>query len=256
MKSGWSRFDPCCTGSTGSRAAAGMEGKEVEVELEGEENGLDRLVQDRLYEPLLHIIRNAVGHGIETPEVRRRNGKPAVGRLTIQCSRDGEAFVVTVRDDGSGLDYQAIEGKAQAWAASSRPDCGSDATPVAHFPSRFLHAGGGRCRRGPWPGHGRRGEGIARLQGSVSLQSRPGLGTSVAGSLARANVSSASHDRADRRPEFWAPPASRHCRARGGRDERGTGRERNQTLGEGAGIPPGPILCAARRCAFVSAGPT
>ncbi|QEH38261.1 Chemotaxis protein CheA [Aquisphaera giovannonii] len=93
--------------------AARVEGRRVDVVMAGEQMGLDRAVQDRAYEPLLHVVRNAVGHGVEPPDERARAGKPAAGRITLEARREGNSLAISVQDDGRGLDHAAIEAKAQ-----------------------------------------------------------------------------------------------------------------------------------------------
>lgn len=90
------------------RDAATAENKEVKLELVGENAGIERSLQQRLYEPLLHIVRNSVCHGIESPEDRVRQGKDRWGRITLKATSGPDLFVIEVCDDGGGLDYQAI----------------------------------------------------------------------------------------------------------------------------------------------------
>jgi chemotaxis protein histidine kinase CheA len=88
--------------------AARVEGKRVRVEIIDADVGLERSVQERLLDPLLHIVRNSVGHGIETEEERRRAGKDPVGRITIETQGKPNLLVLTISDDGRGLDYDAL----------------------------------------------------------------------------------------------------------------------------------------------------
>jgi len=87
-------------------------GKQVRVEVVGREVRLDRSLLDGLSDPLLHMIRNALDHGIESPEERARRKKPAEGRIGIGIERRSAHLVVTVRDDGRGLDPRAIKQEA------------------------------------------------------------------------------------------------------------------------------------------------
>jgi two-component system chemotaxis sensor kinase CheA len=91
-----------------ARDVAAASGKEVELEIEGEELEVDRAVLDALRDPLLHLVRNAVDHGIETPEARVAAGKSARGTVTVGAEIRGGDLHVTVRDDGRGLDLEAI----------------------------------------------------------------------------------------------------------------------------------------------------
>ncbi|HEX4894755.1 MAG TPA: Hpt domain-containing protein [Solimonas sp.] len=83
-------------------------GKRAEVEFAGIEAEMDRNVLERMTAPLEHLLRNAVVHGLETPEVRERNGKPPTGKVTVRLWREGSQLFMELRDDGRGLDFQAI----------------------------------------------------------------------------------------------------------------------------------------------------
>ncbi|MFQ5730750.1 MAG: response regulator [Planctomycetaceae bacterium] len=91
-----------------ARDAARIENKKIEFRLEGEHAGLDRSLQERLYEPLLHLIRNAVSHGVEPPDVRRNAGKPETGTITLSASGSPTTLIIEITDDGRGLDFEAI----------------------------------------------------------------------------------------------------------------------------------------------------
>jgi chemotaxis protein histidine kinase CheA len=82
--------------------------REVEVELEGEETRLDRRIARELEEALLHLVRNAVDHGIESPEVREALGKPRAGRLRIKALADGPRVRLVIEDDGGGIDIPGV----------------------------------------------------------------------------------------------------------------------------------------------------
>jgi two-component system chemotaxis sensor kinase CheA len=83
-------------------------GREARLELHGQEVEADRTVLDALREPVLHLVRNAVDHGLEPPDERRRGGKPAEGVVRIAAALHGDRVLVTVEDDGRGLDIAAI----------------------------------------------------------------------------------------------------------------------------------------------------
>ncbi|MFE1602958.1 chemotaxis protein CheA [Methylobacterium sp. ID0610] len=88
-------------------------GKPVEFVTEGEETELDKTMIERLADPLVHLIRNAIDHGIESPERRAAAGKPATGRIALTAEHVGAQVLVTVRDDGGGLDTARIRAKAE-----------------------------------------------------------------------------------------------------------------------------------------------
>ena len=88
-------------------------GKQVELRLAGETTELDKGLIEHLADPLTHLVRNSLDHGLESPEQRLAAGKPAKGMLTLQASHQGGAIVVEVIDDGAGLNRQRIVAKAR-----------------------------------------------------------------------------------------------------------------------------------------------
>ncbi len=86
-------------------------GKEVDFVIEGKETELDRTVIDEIGDPLVHLLRNAVDHGIEYPEERRQNGKPAAGLVRLVARHEGNNVFIEVSDDGQGLDLDLIRDK-------------------------------------------------------------------------------------------------------------------------------------------------
>lgn len=96
------------------RDLAHGEGKQVRLEVAGGETRLDKTVIDRLGEPLVHLLTNAVIHGIEKPEERQRRGKPAEAVITLRAVQRSDRVILTVTDDGRGLDPEAILRKARA----------------------------------------------------------------------------------------------------------------------------------------------
>ena len=87
-------------------------GKEVELDIVGETSEVDRTVLDRIVSPLEHMLRNAVSHGIEKPEDRAAAGKPEIGHVNVTVDREGGEVVIIVKDDGRGIDAEAIRQKA------------------------------------------------------------------------------------------------------------------------------------------------
>jgi two-component system chemotaxis sensor kinase CheA len=86
--------------------------KEVNLVLEGEETEADKNVIESLGDPLVHIVRNSLDHGIETPEIRRALGKPAAGTLVISATQESDRVIIEIRDDGKGIDPEVIKRKA------------------------------------------------------------------------------------------------------------------------------------------------
>jgi two-component system chemotaxis sensor kinase CheA len=87
-------------------------GKDVLLVSEGGETELDKTVIDQLNDPLVHMVRNSIGHGIESPAVRQAIGKPGKGRITLSAKHSGASVILTVADDGAGLDVKRIRAKA------------------------------------------------------------------------------------------------------------------------------------------------
>ena len=88
-------------------------GKEVDLQLLGEDTELDKSVIEKIADPLTHLVRNAIDHGIELPEERTKIGKSATGLLTVRAAHQGGSIVITVTDDGAGLNRDRILAKAR-----------------------------------------------------------------------------------------------------------------------------------------------
>jgi len=94
------------------RDLSGQLGKQIQLELHGEDTELDRNIVEKVGDPLIHMIRNAVDHGIEMPDVRVANGKPAMGTIKLSAYHQGGGIVISIQDDGKGLDGERILAKA------------------------------------------------------------------------------------------------------------------------------------------------
>jgi two-component system chemotaxis sensor kinase CheA len=103
-------------------------GKEVRLEMEGQDTGLDRTIIEAVKDPLTHLVRNAVDHGIETPEARARAGKPASGCLSLRAFHEGGQVNIEISDDGAGLNLERIRSKAleRGLIAPTQTACLSD----------------------------------------------------------------------------------------------------------------------------------
>jgi two-component system chemotaxis sensor kinase CheA len=87
-------------------------GKQIKVEMEGAGTELDRTIMEAIKDPLVHLVRNACDHGIESPEVRARAGKPTQGRLTLRAYHEGGQVNIEISDDGAGIDVAVVKRKA------------------------------------------------------------------------------------------------------------------------------------------------
>lgn len=86
-------------------------GKQIDFVMEGEDTEIDRTIIERIHDPLIHLLRNAVDHGIETPDVRAGQGKPETASLTLSAYHDQGHIAISVKDDGAGIDTERLKAK-------------------------------------------------------------------------------------------------------------------------------------------------
>lgn len=173
------------------RDAAAELGKPIAFEVLGEEVEADKAVVEGLFQPLLHLLRNAVDHGIEPGTRRAAAGKPAAGRVTLQAARRGDQILVSVQDDGAGLDpamlRQAALRRGLGTAASIEALDDTAALELIFTPG-FSTAGTVSALSGRGVGMDAVRAAVEGLGGRVSLASVPGQGTTVQLVLPRATV--------------------------------------------------------------------
>lgn len=87
--------------------------KQVRLELRGAETDLDKNLVEALADPLVHLVRNAIDHGIELPDVRRRRGKPEEGQVVLSAQQEGDHILIRIEDDGAGMDAELLRKKAR-----------------------------------------------------------------------------------------------------------------------------------------------
>ncbi len=87
-------------------------GKKINLEMEGEDTEIDRSILNKLEDPLIHLVRNSIDHGIETPDVRVAAGKPETGTIKLAAFQEGDRIIVSIEDDGKGIDPEVIKNKA------------------------------------------------------------------------------------------------------------------------------------------------
>ena len=154
--------------------------KEVTVELSGEDTELDRNLVEALADPLVHMVRNAVDHGIEGPDEREARGKPRRGTLWLNARQEGDSIVITIRDDGGGIDPNLLRTKAVDKGVISREEAARmDAREC--FQILFMPGFSTRDQVSDLSG---RGVGmdvvktrINALNGQVEIESEPGVGS-------------------------------------------------------------------------------
>ncbi|HEX4348782.1 MAG TPA: chemotaxis protein CheA, partial [Verrucomicrobiae bacterium] len=160
------------------RDIATKQRKKVNFTTIGEETELDRTVVEELNDPLLHMIRNSMDHGIESPEKREAAGKPATGNLTLRAFHQGGNIVVEIEDDGAGLNKEKIFKKAVERGLARADEALTD-EEIFHF---IFAAGFSTAEKitdlsGRGVGLDVVRRNIERLRGSVEISSQPGLGT-------------------------------------------------------------------------------
>ncbi|HET9553777.1 MAG TPA: chemotaxis protein CheA, partial [Anaeromyxobacteraceae bacterium] len=155
-------------------------GKEIELEVSGGDVELDKLIVEDLSDPLMHLIRNAIDHAIEPPEVRARLGKPRAGRVTLAAVQRGNHVQITVGDDGAGIDEERIREVAVARGlASAASVAGLSRREVMNliFVPGFSTARQVTSLSGRGVGMDVVKNNIANLSGIIDLQTERGRGT-------------------------------------------------------------------------------
>ena len=153
-------------------------GKQVKLDLVGEQTELDKTVLEKIGDPLVHLVRNAIDHGLESPERRRAAGKGDTGTLRLEAFHRGGSIVVEVSDDGAGLNRQAIINKAiQRGLIASGDNLGDDAVAELIFQPGFSTAAATTDLSGRGVGMDVVRRNVVDLGGTVSIGSTEGKGT-------------------------------------------------------------------------------
>ena len=156
--------------------------KKVGLNILGAETSLDKRVIEEMADPLQHIIRNAVDHGIEPPEIREKLGKPASGLLTLSATQEGNFVVIKVADDGPGFDREAIIKKAVSLGLAGRAEAqvlNDDRVWELVFLPGFTTAGSVSETSGRGVGMDVVKKNVERIGGAIKLQSSPGRGVEI-----------------------------------------------------------------------------
>ncbi|MGB9965972.1 chemotaxis protein CheA [Halobacterium hubeiense] len=162
------------------RDLAREQDKDIEFVVEGDDVELDRTILTEISDPLMHLLRNAVDHGIEPPEVREANGKDPEGTVTLSAERHRDQVVIEVRDDGSGIDRERVREKAVEKGIKSREEV--EELSDAEVEDLVFHPGFSTNDEvtdvsGRGVGMDVVRDTVSRLDGSVSVSSVPGEGT-------------------------------------------------------------------------------
>jgi len=170
----------------GVRELAVRQGKRLSLGLEGGEIGVDGRLLDALCEPLLHLLLNAVDHGIEPPSERERCGKPAIGSIRVRLDRGGDRVLLRVEDDGRGVDETAVRRRAleDGWI-SAEEAASLDRERLLRLLTRpgFSTWSGVGLLSGRGIGLDAVRDAVERLGGELAIDTSPGRGTTVTMSL-------------------------------------------------------------------------
>lgn len=162
------------------RDVARSVGKAAELAIEGEDVAVDMTVIENLRDPLVHMIRNSIGHGIETPDQRKKLGKDPIGRLVLRCSREAGSIVIELEDDGQGLDRSRIMRRAlDAGLVSDGSTLSPREIDQLIFHPGFSTAEEVSSLSGRGVGMDVVRRNIEAIQGVISVSSEPGVGTTV-----------------------------------------------------------------------------
>ncbi len=160
------------------RDVARKAGKQVELVISGEETELDKNVTQQISDPLVHMVRNAVDHGIEPPEMRRAVGKPETGQVTLDAYHQGDSIVIEIRDDGRGLDREKLIAKAVERGIISPDDQLTDQQAYALiFAPGFSTAETVTDISGRGVGMDVVRRNVEQLRGKIEIQSEKGRGS-------------------------------------------------------------------------------
>lgn len=154
-------------------------GKEVELKMSGETTELDKGLIERIMDPLTHLVRNSLDHGIESPEVRRAAGKRPIGTITLRAYQQGGIVVVEVGDDGAGLQRQRILAKARERGMPVSEQMSDQEVFNLIFEAGFSTAAQVTDVSGRGVGMDVVRRNIQAMGGRVEIESMPGIGTRI-----------------------------------------------------------------------------
>ena len=160
------------------RDLADRSGKEIELRIIGQDTRLDRTIVERLSDPMIHLIRNAVDHALEQPQERVEKGKPRVGRITLSAGHEGDRVAIRVEDDGRGLDCERIVRKGITLGMIPSGTPADDPRVVSLiFEPGFSTRDTVSELSGRGVGLDVVRDAVRALRGSVAVESTPGKGT-------------------------------------------------------------------------------
>ena len=156
-------------------------GKEARLVVEGRDTLIDKMILERLYDPMTHLVNNAITHGIESPEERAAVGKPREGKITVRAFYQGNQTVIYIADDGMGINPDIVKGKAIQKGLMTQAEADSLST-LETYELLFRHGFSTRDKADDFAG---RGVGmdvvrtaLSEIRGSITIDSELGKGTS------------------------------------------------------------------------------
>ncbi|MCG6656212.1 chemotaxis protein CheA [Halomonas campisalis] len=161
------------------RETAGKLGKEIELVTEGESTELDKSLTERIIDPLTHLVRNSLDHGIEMPDDREAAGKPRTGKLTLSARHQGGNIIIEVIDDGAGLNRDKLLAKARENGLNVSDSMSDDEVWQLIFAPGFSTAKAVTDVSGRGVGMDVVKRNIQGMGGHVVIMSRPGEGTTI-----------------------------------------------------------------------------
>ena len=157
-------------------------GKKINLELEGEDTEIDRSILNKLEDPLIHLVRNSIDHGIETPDIRRASGKNETGTIKLAAFQEGDRIIVSIEDDGKGIDPEVIKKKAIE-KGLIKPDQAENMSDKEIYELIFLPGFSTAEQISDVSGRGVGMDVVAStihsLRGTIEIDSEPGKGTKI-----------------------------------------------------------------------------
>ncbi len=157
-------------------------GKKINLELEGEDTEIDRSILNQLEDPLIHLVRNSIDHGIEPPEERIAKGKPEAGTITLSALQEGDRIIVSIEDDGRGIDPEKVKQKAIE-KGLIRPDQAEQMSDKEAYELIFMPGFSTVDKVSDLSGRGVGMDVVANvihsLRGAIEVESELGVGTKI-----------------------------------------------------------------------------
>jgi two-component system chemotaxis sensor kinase CheA len=155
-------------------------GKEIEITMQGEDTELDKAVIQEIGDPLVHLVRNAADHGIESPETRESNGKSRCGQITLRAYNEGSQVAIEVEDDGKGLHTDVLKAKAMQRGILTETEAQGMSDEAAYqliFSPGFSTVEAVTDVSGRGVGMDVVSSNVQKLKGTIAIESRRGRGT-------------------------------------------------------------------------------